>query len=189
MRTIVIGGFSSGVGKTSLVCRLLEALEGWAALKTSPLRDGDAGPYEIVRDDLTLRSPGSDTARYLAAGASRVAWLRYRRDRLADAMPVTLSYFEGCAGLLVEGNSAARQLPGAGVIVVARAGSTETKPSVLGLLGRAGALVANHAGTGGGALPDALRGLRTVALDAESAGDPRTRAFVEEVATWARRPA
>ena len=55
MRTIVVGGFSSGVGKTSIVCRLLEVLSSWGALKTAPLRDASAGAYEIVRDEVTLR--------------------------------------------------------------------------------------------------------------------------------------
>jgi hypothetical protein len=138
-----------------------------------------------VRDEHVLRSPGSDTARYLAAGAARVAWLRYRRDRLEDGLRVALSYFEGCPGLVVEGNSAARFLPRARIVVVARAGRTETKPSVLELLPRADPVVLN----GPGEAPAGLEGIRVVAIDAERASDAGTRALVSEIATWARRPA
>jgi hypothetical protein len=75
------------------------------------------------------------------------------------------------------------------VIVVARAGRTEAKPSVLDLLPRADPVVRNGAAGGPKAAPAGIEGIRAVELDAESASDPRTRAFVSEVATWARRRA
>jgi len=188
VRAIVLGGFSSGVGKTTLACRLLERLPGWGALKTEPVRDEGWG-WEVVRDDAVLRSPRSDTARYLAAGARRAVWLRYRPQGLDEGIRVALSYLEGCEGVVVEGNSAARHLPAARVIVVGRAGRLETKASVVELLARADPLVLNVPAEALASAPSAVEGKQAVPLDAASASDPRTRALVEEIATWARRPA
>lgn len=69
MPVIVVSGSGRKVGKTSLVCALIEALPEyhWTAVKISTHRH--RGP-EAVRQE-TAPGQGSDTARYLAAGAER----------------------------------------------------------------------------------------------------------------------
>lgn len=69
MITVVIGGSTSGVGKTTLACALLRALPefDWTAIKISSHDHGLSAPvYEEPE-----AGEGSDTARYLAAGARR----------------------------------------------------------------------------------------------------------------------
>lgn len=69
MFTLVIGGSASGVGKTTLVCALLRALPefDWTAIKISSHDHGLSAPvYEEPEG-----GEGSDTSRYLAAGACR----------------------------------------------------------------------------------------------------------------------
>lgn len=190
MRVIVVGGTSSGVGKTSLVRRLLEVLPGWGALKTSP-HHGE-GELEIVRDEATLRQPGSDTSRYLHGGASRVAWLRYRPEHLERGMVEALSIFEDCPGVVIEGNSAARCVSPALVIVVARSGSLEVKESARELLARADHVVLNRVPPWSGMSPADLGDVpewRIAELDVEDDGDDDAEAFLESVLTWSRRPA
>jgi hypothetical protein len=191
MRAIVIGGTSSGVGKTSLACRILEVLPGWGALKTSP-REG-VGTYEIVRDEATLWLPGSDTCRYLRAGAEEVAWLCYRREHLEAGMREALSIFENRPGVVIEGNSAAKHVsPTSHVILVSKRGWTEMKKSATALLPRANRIVVNlvpddHGSIFGSFSKAEVRKL--MLLDVEDYSDPGADAFLEGIVTWARRPA
>src|SRR5215210_7359368 len=89
-RTLVaVGGFSSEVGKTTLVCELLRALPGWEAIKMTRghYRSCGKDPHAccvspLLGDEPTVRSgraetyaPGKDTGLYWDAGASNVHWV------------------------------------------------------------------------------------------------------------------
>jgi hypothetical protein len=69
MAVIVVGGSGKGVGKTSLVCGLIAALPEfrWTAVKVTSHDYGISG--HILEE--TQAGQGTDTARYLAAGAHR----------------------------------------------------------------------------------------------------------------------
>jgi hypothetical protein len=69
MAIIVVGGNSRGVGKTALVCGLIAALSEvrWTAVKITTHEYGTA---DSIWEE-TEPGQGSDTARYLAAGAVR----------------------------------------------------------------------------------------------------------------------
>lgn len=69
MAIIVVGGSGRGVGKTSLLCGLIAALPErcWTAVK---ITTHEHGKLETIWEQ-TEPERGSDTARYLAAGASR----------------------------------------------------------------------------------------------------------------------
>jgi hypothetical protein len=204
MRIVGIGGFSKGVGKTLLVCRMLGVLPGWGVLKTSrPRGDGSAGAvppdgsFELVTDPDALARPGRDTARYLAAGASRVLWLRSAPERLPEAIPSALARLEGLPGLLVEGNSSARFLPLGRLFLVARVGRTEIKPSAWPLVDRADAIVLNAprlaSDEGRQEAERRLRRLwtasRILVADLADPSDPALAGLLAELRDWSRWPA
>ena len=71
MLVLGIGGCSSGVGKTTLICRLLEVFGGWGALKTTPVHRrpcpdpvtcpacrGLRGDFQILTEPRDLQRPG-----------------------------------------------------------------------------------------------------------------------------------
>ena len=136
MRVLGVGGTSSGVGKTAVVCLLLEALPGWGTLKTSVYRGNDPTRdeplpegFEIIHDPAVLDRYGTDTARYGGAGSARVRWLRSERDGLAEGIEQALALFTDLPGVIVEGNSfAVHRRPDAFVVVV-RPGLDEIKES------------------------------------------------------------
>lgn len=69
MAMIVVGGSGRGVGKTSLVCGLIAAMREfpWTAVKIAAHQHGVSEPVWEER----AAGQGSDTARYLAAGAKQ----------------------------------------------------------------------------------------------------------------------
>jgi len=69
MAVIVVGGSSKGAGKTALICGLLAALPefAWAAVKITTHAHGKPEPVW----EETESGQGTDTARFLAAGARR----------------------------------------------------------------------------------------------------------------------
>lgn len=69
MPVIVVGGTGRGVGKTAFVCELIAAYStfGWTAVKISAHLHGKPEP---IREELQ-GGQGTDTERYLAAGARR----------------------------------------------------------------------------------------------------------------------
>jgi molybdopterin-guanine dinucleotide biosynthesis protein len=193
VRIIAVGGCSSGVGKTSVVCRLLEALPSWGALKTTPVAGLQAiRGYALLRDESKLGRAGSDTARYFAAGAPEVAWLQYARGGLPAGLAEALPFFHDCPGVVVEGNSAVPHLPPSLVVLVARGDRVEIKDSAHAILPSADYVVINVPGkedaAGIRARIEELSPRRIVTIDAERSKDPGTGAFLDEIRTWARSP-
>ncbi|MGP8252916.1 MAG: hypothetical protein ACLQHF_12850 [Terracidiphilus sp.] len=85
MAIIIVGGSAKGVGKTTLVCGLIAALDElrWTAVKiTSEAHEGLPPIFEEK-----TAGPETDTARYLAAGAERAFLLTVPAERdLAEAL-------------------------------------------------------------------------------------------------------
>lgn len=151
MRILAIGGMSSGVGKTTLICRILPCLPGWAVLKTSVRSGkkaaGDLPPdrYEIVTAAQELQVRGKDTGRYHEAGAAGLAWLRTGPDGLAQGVPQAMGRFTGYPGVVVEGNSHTFHQDPDRLVLVARGSLSEIKPTAARLLPRADLVVLNQA--------------------------------------------
>src|SRR5258706_15243464 len=101
MRTVVIGGHSRNIGKTSVVAGIIAALPQfpWTAMKITQHGHGicsESGepcdcaidlpdcPYAIDEE----RDPDgrSDTARFLRVGARRSLWVRTPQGALSTAM-------------------------------------------------------------------------------------------------------
>jgi len=116
---IVVGGNTRNVGKTSLVCEIVAALPSmnWTAIKIAQFGHGrcaddgvdcecaPAGPDHVYAIDEQHESDGTDTGRYLAAGAARSIWIRCREGMLAEAMPRVREFLAGSPNAIVESNS------------------------------------------------------------------------------------
>jgi molybdopterin-guanine dinucleotide biosynthesis protein len=151
MKQFHVAGWRSGAGKTTVVCALLEALDGWGALKTSThaVPSAGHGPPGVVTDPAVLAKPGSDTARYLAHGAARVAWLRATPESLERDLPEALERFEGLPGVLVEGNSPWAFRRGDRLVLVVGRGTTDRVKRSAAVLARDADLAVLDRGPGG----------------------------------------
>lgn len=100
-RVIVVGGHTRSIGKTQLVCDLIAAFPqaNWVAGKITQYGHGvcaqngencDCAPDEHICAISweTETSAGTDSARFLAAGAQRSFWLRTKQGFLAEGMPL-----------------------------------------------------------------------------------------------------
>jgi molybdopterin-guanine dinucleotide biosynthesis protein len=99
-RLIVVGGHTRSIGKTQLVCDLIAALPeaNWLAGKITQYGHGvcatnghdcDCAPTEhiVALDWESDASSGTDSARFLQAGARRSFWLRTKQGYLAEGLP------------------------------------------------------------------------------------------------------
>lgn len=100
-RVIVVGGHTRSIGKTQLVCDVIAAFPdaNWIAGKITQYGHGvcaqngencDCAPTEHVcaLDWETHSDTGTDSARFLAAGARRSFWLRTKQGFLAEGLPL-----------------------------------------------------------------------------------------------------
>jgi molybdopterin-guanine dinucleotide biosynthesis protein len=99
-RLIVVGGHTRSIGKTQLVCDLIAALPhaNWIAGKITQYGHGvcatnghdcDCAPTEhiVAMDWESSSTSGTDSVRFLQAGAARSFWLRTKQGYLAQGMP------------------------------------------------------------------------------------------------------
>jgi molybdopterin-guanine dinucleotide biosynthesis protein len=99
-RVIVVGGHTRSIGKTQLVCDIVAAFPktNWIAGKITQYGHGvcaqngencDCAPDEHISalDWETRRDSGTDSARFLEAGAKRSFWLRTKQGFLAEGLP------------------------------------------------------------------------------------------------------
>jgi molybdopterin-guanine dinucleotide biosynthesis protein len=115
---IVIGGHSRNIGKTSVVAGLITRLPEfhWTAFKITQYGHGfctaDGKPCQCQTEDSCVSlsteneaASGTDTSRFLAAGAARSIWVRTRIGMLADAMPRIEKELAACENAILESNS------------------------------------------------------------------------------------
>jgi molybdopterin-guanine dinucleotide biosynthesis protein len=115
---VAVSGFSSNVGKTTLVAELLRLLPGWEAIKLTRGHYRSCGRdpagccvSDLLRDEPVVRSGrdsnyqiGKDTARFWDAGASNVHWVIVKDGQVAQGINEALNRVEA-DGVIVEGNS------------------------------------------------------------------------------------
>ena len=100
-RLIVVGGHTRSIGKTQLVCDVIQAFprSEWIAGKITQYGHGvcaqngencDCAPTEHVcaLDWETRADTGTDSSRFLAAGARQAFWLRTKQGYLAEGLPL-----------------------------------------------------------------------------------------------------
>jgi hypothetical protein len=109
-RLVVVGGHTRSIGKTQLVCDIIAAFPKteWIAGKITQYGHGvcaqnghdcDCAPEEHVCA-LTWEEhsdTGTDSARFLAAGAKRAFWLRTKQGYLAEGLPLLRDALKGIA--------------------------------------------------------------------------------------------
>src|SRR5205809_5587778 len=118
MAIVVSGGHSRNVGKTSVVAGLISALRefDWTAVKITQYghgicsANGEAcdcatGDHSWAISEERDGRGGSDTSRFLAAGAVQVFWVRTEQGRLAEAMPTLRQRLTAARNVIIESNS------------------------------------------------------------------------------------
>jgi hypothetical protein len=162
MAIIVIGGHSRSVGKTSVVAGLIAALRdyGWTAVKITQYGHGvcsaNGAPCDCATADHTWaisdekdRSEGSDTSRYLLAGAARALWVRTEQGRLAEAMPALRKRLEKSQNVILESNSVLKFLKPDLYLTVLDPDTADFKTSAREFLDRAAAVILHENSTNG----------------------------------------
>ena len=142
-RTVVaVCGFSSEVGKTTLLCELLRAFPGWEAIKMTRGHYRSCGKSleaccvsHLLSAEPVIYSgreqtyaPGKDTGRYWDAGASNVHWVIVTDGQVEQGIKRALARVRS-TGVLIEGNSFLKFVRADFTVMAARASSGKIKPS------------------------------------------------------------
>lgn len=154
MAVVVVGGHSRSVGKTSVVAGLIARMPEmrWTAFKITQYGHGfctaDGAPCDCQTDDHTLAiseernaSSGTDTSRFLAAGAVRSLWVRTRQGMLAEAMSRMRKELASAENAILESNSVMQFLRPDIYLTVLDAGTADFKDSARLFLDRADAVL------------------------------------------------
>lgn len=157
-----VGGFTSEVGKTTLLCDLLRAFHGWEAIKTTRGHYRSCGKdpqvccvSHLLEDEPVVRSgreltysPGKDTGRYWDAGAANVHWVIATDDQIEEGIKIALRRVT-TTGVFVEGNSFTKFIEPDYFVMVARPGDMTIKSTARKALSRVSAFyISNHAEAG-----------------------------------------
>jgi hypothetical protein len=161
-RVIVVGGHTRSIGKTQLVCDIISTFPqaNWIAGKITQYGHGvcaqngnncDCAPEEHICAIEWEAKPqsGTDSARFLAAGAKRSFWLRTKQGFLAEGLPLmrdalkqTLTVTgEDSSPLILESNSLLQFLKPSLYFAVIDPAREDFKESARVALDRADALV------------------------------------------------
>lgn len=164
-RLIIVGGHTRSIGKTQLVCDIIHAFPQthWIAGKITQYGHGvcaqngeicDCAPTEhlCALDWETQPDTGTDSARFLQAGAKRSFWLRTKQGYLAEGMPLLRSSLEQLndhqvsdatknSALIVESNSLMQFVRPSLYLAVIDPLKDDFKPSAQRALDRAHVLV------------------------------------------------
>jgi hypothetical protein len=154
MPTLLIGGHSRSVGKTSVVAGLIAALPEfrWTAAKITQYGHGVCSANGEACDCATAahswaiteeksRVGDSDTSRFLAAGAEKVFWVRTEQGRLAEAMPTLRRRLASAQNVILESNSILKFLRPDLYLTILDPSTTDFKASAREFLDRADALI------------------------------------------------
>ncbi len=154
MAVVVVGGHTRNIGKTSVVAGLIAALREfrWTAIKITQYGHGicsaNGEECDCATADHTIavseerdRTSGTDSSRYLAAGAAHSFWVRTQQGELHEAMPRVRKLIAGAENVIVESNSVLRFLQPDLALSVLDPAVKDFKPSALRYLDRADALV------------------------------------------------
>jgi molybdopterin-guanine dinucleotide biosynthesis protein len=154
---VAVSGFSSNVGKTTVLCNLLKALPGWEAIKVTRGHHRSCGKDTVsccvssmldshpvvLSDRADTCAPGKDTGRYWEAGAAMVHWVIGIDAQIEEGIRTALARVEH-DGVLVEGGSFLKYVDVDYSLVVASPSVRDIKSSALAALRSADALVINN---------------------------------------------
>ena len=154
MALIVVGGHSRNIGKTSVVAGIIAATRemDWTAFKITQFGHGvcsadgkpcdcDTGDHLVAVTEERRADSGTDSSRYLAAGARRSVWVRTRQGMLAEAMPRVRAELAKGENAILESNSVLRFLRPDLFLSVLDPGVADFKDSARYFLDRADAVL------------------------------------------------
>ena len=141
-RVVAVSGFSSNVGKTTLMCELLRRLSGWEAIKLTRGHYRSCGRdpagccvSDLLRDEPVIRSGreanyqiGKDTGHFWDAGASNVHWVIVKDGQVENGINEALARVKS-DGVLIEGNSFLDYVTPDLAVMCARSDGGKVKPS------------------------------------------------------------
>ena len=121
MQLVMVGGHARNVGKTSVVAGIIDGLRelNWTAVKITQFGhgicsvNGEACGCAVNEHQFSIteerrQDTGTDTARFLGAGACRSLWVRTKQGELASALPALTSRIAADDFVIVESNSLRR---------------------------------------------------------------------------------
>jgi hypothetical protein len=140
---LVVGGHSRGVGKTTLVERLLgdRCGETWIAVKISAHRHAPEGASAPLIEEARGPDPQSQTGRYLVAGARRAFLVRAPDAAMAQAAAFIERLRAGGSNVIVESNRIVQYVTPDALIFVIDPRIADWKPSSDACLAAADAVV------------------------------------------------
>jgi hypothetical protein len=148
-----VGGLTSNVGKTTLMCELLRAFPGWEAIKTTRGHHRSCGKdpaaccvSDLLQDEPVIRSgreltyvPQKDTGLYWDAGAANVHWLIATDSQVKEGIDSVLPLVRS-PGVFIEGNSFTEYVQPDFFIMVARPDLLKIKATAKRAMPRVSAL-------------------------------------------------
>jgi hypothetical protein len=151
---VVVGGHTRNIGKTSVMAGLIRAMPEmhWTAFKITQFGHGvcsaNGEPCDCETADHTIAiseereiASGTDSSRYLEAGAVRSLWVRTRQGQLAEAMPRVRKEIASAENAIVESNSILRFMKPDVFVSVLDPETKDFKESAKRYLDRADAVV------------------------------------------------
>ena len=154
MAVVVVGGHTRNIGKTSVVAGIIAALPQyhWTAFKITQYGHGlcsahgepcacETASHTVAISEEHDAATGTDSARFLQAGAVRSFWVRTRQGYLAEAMPRIRKELERAENAIFESNSVLRFLRPDLYLSVLHPSIADFKPSAQYFLDRADAIV------------------------------------------------
>lgn len=197
MKMVVVGGNSRNIGKTSVVAGLIRALPqyGWTAIKLTQYGHGvcaadgkecdcapDEHPFAVTEE--TDRNGGSDTSRFLAAGAKRALWVRVQMRMLETVLPALERAIVDDDFVILESNSILRHWQPTVYLTVLDPARRDFKKSAREFLPRADGILLLGDGHGRpawqGIALDVIRQKPTFPISPSQYVTPKIAAFVEE---------
>jgi hypothetical protein len=154
MAIVVVGGHTRNIGKTSVVAGLIAAMPEmrWTAFKITQFGHGmcsangepcdcETAEHTVAVSEERDGATGTDSARFLAAGAVRSFWVRTRQGDLSEAMPRIRKELERAENAVIESNSILRFLRPDVYLSVLEPGVEDFKESARLYLDRADAVL------------------------------------------------
>jgi hypothetical protein len=121
MNIVMVGGHTRNIGKTSVIEGIIAGLPEiqWTAVKITQFGHGvcsvNAEPCDCVVAEHQFSisqeretDSGTDTSRFVAAGARRALWMRIRQGELVDGLAALRREIERDQFVIVESNSLRR---------------------------------------------------------------------------------
>ena len=121
MKMVMVGGHTRNIGKTSVVEGIIRGMPemNWTAIKITQFGHGvcstsgelcacTVAEHEFAITAERQQNSGTDTARFLAAGARRALWVRSGQGELQTALPALKKEIAEDEYIIVESNSLRR---------------------------------------------------------------------------------